>query len=275
MISELRTPSYPLDQFIESYFYFNGVTLEHRLERYLPDGNVQLIIDLKEEPQHIYDNTTLREIQTCRRAWFSGFRTEPITIPSGIDSELLIIQFHKGRVAPFLSEPMHALTDAVIDADLVLKNKLINLRDKLRQSPTVDQKFQILEQYLFDHYLSQLSENNFIDYVIRVITANPQQCSLQTISGNVGYSHKHLIKIFKDHIGVSPKEFLKVIRFQKAIREIETQGGINWTALALDCGYYDQSHFIADFKVFSGFTPAQYIKSRGQYLNYIPVLEQR
>ena len=42
MISELRTPSYPLDQFIESYFYFNGVTLEHQLERYLPDGNVQL-----------------------------------------------------------------------------------------------------------------------------------------------------------------------------------------------------------------------------------------
>ena len=69
----------------------------------------------------------------------------------------------------------------------------------------------------------------------------------------------------------TPKEFLKVIRFQSAVRQIEQQDQVDWSAIAYDCGFYDQSHFIADFKKFSGYTPSQYLKIKGSLLNYIPV----
>ena len=103
------------------------------------------------------------------------------------------------------------------------------------------------------------------------ILSDSNQKSLKEISSLVGYTQKHSIKIFKDHVGVTPKEFLKIIRFQKAIAEIEQQKNINWASLASDCGFYDQSHFIADFKIFSRFTPAEYIKLKGDFLNYIPI----
>ena len=82
--------------------------------------------------------------------------------------------------------------------------------------------------------------------------------SIAQISNKVGYSQKHLIKLFRDNVGVTPKEFLKIIRFQKTIEEIAAAKEIEWTAIANECGYYDQAHFINDFKIFSGFTPRKY-----------------
>ncbi|HMX79717.1 MAG TPA: helix-turn-helix transcriptional regulator, partial [Ferruginibacter sp.] len=85
------------------------------------------------------------------------------------------------------------------------------------------------------------------------------------------YSQKHLIKLFKDHVGITPKGFLKIIRFQKAVQEIEASKNIHWARLALESGYYDQAHFIHDFKEFSGFTPQEYTQKQYDYLNYIAV----
>jgi len=73
MISKLYIPSYPLNQFIESFYYYTGFKPEHSFERFLPDGNVQLIFDFTDYPKYIYDNETLKEIQSCRNVWFSGF----------------------------------------------------------------------------------------------------------------------------------------------------------------------------------------------------------
>ena len=272
MIAKLHQPFYPLDQFIESFFYYTGFAPEHTVDRFLPDGNVQLIFDLTDKRQYIYDNETLREIQTCRRVWFSGFRTEPITIPSGRESEMLIVNFRKGKAFPFLNEPLSAVTNHVVDAELVCSPGILNLRDALQEAPSITQKFFLLESGLLSQYQSRLSGNPFVEFVITQIMTAPNRCSLREIARKVGYSQKHLIKIFKDHVGVTPKEFLRVIRFQRAIEEIERRQVTSWTAVAHDCGYYDQSHFIADFKRFSGLTPTQYLDQKGQVLNYVPIV---
>ena len=271
MISKLYIPSFPLNRFIESFFYYTGYNPEHSVDRFLPDGNVQIIFDLTDYPKYIYDNETLKEIQSCKNVWFSGFRTEPITIPSGKESEMVIVQFYKGKAFPFLCEPMYALTNYVVDAELVLKNDILDLREQLKVAETIDEKFLILETNLLKHYRSYLGENSISDFAISKIISKPDQASLKEIASVAGYSQKHLIKIFKDTVGVTPKEFLKIIRFQKAIAEIEQQKNINWASLAADCGFYDQSHFIADFKTFSGFTPNEYVKLRGDFLNYVPI----
>lgn len=271
MIAKHYIPVDPLHRFIEKFFYYSGFTPEHIIDRFLPDGNVHLLFDLTDIPKYIYDNHSLKAIQSCKKVWFSGFRTQPITIPSGRESEMLIVNFRKGKAFPFINRPMGHLTNQVVDAELVVKNDILDLRARIREARTILQKFRLLENHLLRHYRSSLMENPCIDYAIAGITAFPHTCSLSDISARAGYSQKHLITLFKDHVGVTPKEFLKIIRFQKAVEEIERQQPVNWTALALDCGFYDQSHFIADFKAFSGFTPTEYVTRRGDLLNYIPV----
>jgi AraC-like DNA-binding protein len=86
------------------------------------------------------------------------------------------------------------------------------LRDALIELPTPEQKFAYLEKQLTNYCLDGLTVNPFVDFAIPTILSNPHQLSIRSVADRVGYSKKHIIKLFKDQVGVSPKEFLKVIR---------------------------------------------------------------
>ena len=271
MVFQLHIPGFPLNQFVESFIYYRDYNPVHSIDRFLPDGNVNIVIDLKDRPQYIYDNETLKEIQACRHVWFSGIRTNFITIPSGKESEMFIINFHRGRSYPFVEMPLHELTDSVVDGDLVLTNEIMNLREMILESVLITQKFMVVESYLVKKFRSKLIVNPFIEFAVNKIVNSPNQMSIEQISNKVGYSQKHLIKLFKDNVGLTPKGFLKIIRFQKAIEEIGVSQKADWTGIAYESGFYDQAHFINDFKAFSGYTPNQYLKKKFEHLNYIPV----
>ncbi len=272
MINRLHIPSAPLNEFIDFFYYYKDYNPSHEIERLLPNGEVQVIFELTEHPKYIYDNHSLKEIQSCQQVWFSGFRTEPITIPSGQESEMVVVQFRRGRAYPFLNAPMFRLTNYVVDAELVLRQEILEIRGLMIEAQTPDEKLKILESALERCYLSQLKENAFVDFALERIWHQPAQASIREVIGQTGYSQKHIIKLFKDYVGVTPKEYLKVIRFQKVIQQIESNvSSINWPSLAYESGYYDQSHFISDFKAFSGFTPTQYMNERGDVMNYIPI----
>ncbi|HVV03235.1 MAG TPA: AraC family transcriptional regulator [Puia sp.] len=264
-------PSAPLDQHIAGFTYYKGYRPVHSIDRYLPNGNIEIIIDLTVTPKHIFDNYTLQTIQTCRNIWISGVRESFITIPSGLDAEMFIIEFRKGQAYPFLDRPLTEITGQVVDGDLILPKIFLDLREELLAQPSPADMFSLAEKWLMTSFGNRLSLNPVVHFAISHILASPSTLTIKNIALRTGYSSKHFIRIFTDHVGLTPKRFLRIIRFQKAILDIETKGNLHWAALALDCGYYDQAHFIADFKTFSGFTPLEYMRKKGELINYIPV----
>lgn len=271
MIMEVRKPGGPLGQYVENFLYYRGYQPEHSLDRFLPDGHVNIVVDLTDYPKYIYDNDTLKEIQACRNVWFSGIRNRYITIPSGRDSEMFIINFYRGKAYPFVAMPMNELTDCVVDGDLVLTGEVLNLRHGLMAARSVDGMFRFAERYLTRAFARKLSPNPFVDYAVQQLTASPSGMTMEGLARKVGYSQKQLIKIFKEHVGVTPKSFLRIMRFQKAVQDLEARKRVDWASVAVDAGFYDQAHFIHDFKEFAGFTPEQYFRSKGEFTNYIPV----
>ena len=121
MVHQPYFPSFPLNQFVELFIYFDGIQNAHTVDRFLPNGDVEILIDFHDEPQFIYDNNSLAEIQACHRVWTSGVRTEPITIPSGTNAAMMVVAFKKGMAAPFFPFPMNEIADSVIDADQTSK----------------------------------------------------------------------------------------------------------------------------------------------------------
>lgn len=271
MIMEVYVPAYPLNQFVESFLYYRGYNPTHSIDRFLPDGHVNIVVDLTDYPKYIYDNHTLKEIQACRNVWFSGMRNRFITIPSGRDSEMFIVNFYRGKAYPFIAMPMNELTDCVVDGDLVLTGEVLNLRHGLMASRSVDRMFRFAERYLTRVFGRKLLLNPFVDYAVKQLCASPTGVTMEGLARKVGYSHKQLIKIFKEHVGVTPKSFLRIMRFQKAVQDLETRKLVNWASVAVDAGFYDQAHFINDFRDFAGFTPEQYLRTKGEFTNYIPV----
>lgn len=271
---QAHSPSFPLDTYIERIFYFEGFTPAHRMDRFLPDGNTEIILDLSENPQYIYDNETLAEVQACRQAWVSGVRTRPITIPSGRGSRMLVVAFKKGRAYPFYPQPMSELTDRVVSADLIFGLTIADLRDQLLAAPSIEHMFRLIEAFLLRQAGEALPagvDARCVAYAVARITTEPDRAGFQQLNEQVGYSQKHFINLFKKQVGLPPGQYMKIMRFQKAILEIETAGSVHWSEIALRNGFYDQAHFIHEFKSYSGFTPGEYLTKKSDVLNYVPV----
>ncbi|MFN8344082.1 MAG: helix-turn-helix domain-containing protein [Spirosomataceae bacterium] len=271
MIFELYAPASPLNQFVELFTFYEGLTFNHSIERLFPEGVVEIIIDLTETPKFIYDNTRLTEIQTCKSAWVSGVRNAFISISALPYSSMFVIRFRPGMAYPFLQLPIHELNGQVIDADLIFGNRFGEIREQLLASPSPQGKFVVMERFLSERSKGFTDIPPVVAFGIQQIIQQPTTTQIQQLAEKTGYSHKHFLSLFAKYVGLSPKPFLRVIKFQHTLQSIEQATVPNWSQLALDCGYYDQAHFINDFRAFSGLTPKEYMAQKGDYFNYVPI----
>jgi transcriptional regulator GlxA family with amidase domain len=83
----------------------------------------------------------------------------------------------------------------------------------------------------------------------------------------VGLSERRFIQVFSAHIGLTPKMFCRVLRFQHVREVVNRAATLNWAQVALTCGYYDQSHLIRDFQQLSGLCPSDYLGLRSNPLS--------
>lgn len=271
MVHQPYFPSFPLSQFVELFIYFDGIQNAHTVDRFLPNGDVEILIDFHDGPQYIYDNNSLKEIQACHHVWTSGVRTEPITIPSGTNASMMVVAFKKGMAAPFFPFPMNEIKDSVVDADLVWGNDFADIRERMLGTKDINVRFLMMEHFLVSKFVSKMDLNPCVAFAIREMTERPDALNIARMNAQIGYSQKHFTEMFRKSVGVNPKSYLKIMRFQKTVRTIDGSNEIDWGLIAQDCGFYDQAHFINDFKHFSGFTPEQYAKINTNYQNYIPV----
>ena len=272
MIFHFHVPVPPLNRYVANMVYFEGFNPEHNVDRLLPDGHMELLIDLTDTPKYIYDNETLKEIQACHHVWISGLRTQYISIPSGKDSRLLVVTFQRGQAFPFLPLPVQELTNCVVDADLIFGDLTHQLREQLLGLNDAFQMFACIERFLMNQMCPPDDPTQAcVSFAVEQLSQNPSQMRLEKNKKKIGYSQKHFIHLFKKQVGVTPKQFLKIMRFQQVIRTLSQQKHLAWHQLALDCGYFDQAHFIHDFKQFAGMTPSLYSEREIFFENYIPI----
>ncbi|MEP1033003.1 AraC family transcriptional regulator [Ekhidna sp.] len=267
----LHQPSGFLAQFIESIVYFDKYSPTHDVEQMLPDGYQDLVIDLTDQPKYIFDNHSLLVKQKCSEAWLSGTRTSLITIDAGgTDSSMMVVRFKHGAAFHFTQFPITEVKDQVLDSDLIFGDKIKILRSDIKTASLVSDKIDTVERFLEQQLLPE-EIPSAVTFAVEAIKSNPSTQTIEWVASKTGYSQKHFINLFKKHLGITPKGFQKIQRFQKVVLEIDSTCQINWTQLSLDCGYYDQAHFINEFKAFSGYSPKQYLTVKGPLINYIPV----
>ena len=268
MITRLYIPPYPLNNFIEEYFYHKGYIPPHHFERFLPDGAIYLIIDLSDWPKKLYDNEDFSKYQEFKGGWFSGIRKHYITI--GADGgEMIVVRFKPHGAAPFFKIPMEEFRDKVIELDLILGSEFRSLRDHL-VNVSLEQKFPVLDTYLTGLLNRENLTLPFIQFAVETLSGM-KNVTLQRLVEQTGYSHKHFINLFRTNVGITPKVFNRIMKFQHALVSIESSKSIDWSEISYSCGFYDQAHFINEFRQFSGVNPTQYLVDKGEHLNWVPI----
>ena len=271
MIHKLHFPQPPLSQFVENIWLVEGFTADYTREKILPDGAIELIIDLDTEPKSIFENETSARSRTVQRAWISGERTRYIIIGAQSNQSMVGIRFRPGGAYPFFNFPISELSESVTELNLIWGSLVEDIRDQLLEKKTPEERLLKLEAILLRQVQRSLEPNRLITFAVYQLQHSPQFLAIRDLANAIGITQKHLISQFERVVGLRPKSFARVCKFQKVINVIEQQKKIEWAAVASDCGYYDQAHFIKEFHTFSGMNPSTYLTQRGDYVNFIPI----
>jgi AraC-like DNA-binding protein len=183
---------------------------------------------------------------------------------------MLGVQFKPGGAFVFFGGSARDFQDVYVSLQDIWGRDAERLHQRLVQAPTPDDKMDILFRELARRFTEQ-THHPAIALALRLFGRNPHRVSIKSVAREAEVSPKKLIRLFAEEVGMTPKAYLRVSRFQQVIARVHAAPCIDWMAVVERYGYYDQPHFIREFKEFSGFTPTEYFKLRGPYLQHVPL----
>lgn len=273
-------PHQPCDRlapFVQSIFHFSQFKPDHSIERVVPDGFIYLIFELDGFERHTYDNQTLEPNATYTRAWLSGMHKHYISISAHQNSEMFVIQFKPGGLPPFLGQAVSDFNDKVTPAEQIFDESVLTLHQQLMKNKLDDAKlFLVAEEFLLDRMNHDENPPRLlVQNMISAIQRNSAS-QLQDIVAEAGYSQKQAIQIFKQQVGLNPKSFQRIVRFNEILPLVMEKKSIAWSEICADCYYYDQSHFIREFKAFCGYSPRDFLVEQSTHPepNFFPLDQQ-
>jgi AraC-like DNA-binding protein len=269
-----RTPAPPLSQSVQSLWLYSGYRPRHRLERVLPSGTVDLVINLRDDKLSCYDLDDLTRVETVRGPILAGPREGFAVIDTSEQFEMIGAHFHPGGAASILGLPVSELQGRDVSLQNCWGAAASELRDALATARTPELRLSILERALLQQFRPERRLHRAVRAALPRLELPDSPTKLGTLAAELGMSSRYFIATFREQVGLTPKAYGRIRRFQAALRRIHGKREIDWVTTALECGYYDQSHFIRDFRSFSGITPGAYEKLQGEHMNHVPLPEQ-
>jgi AraC-like DNA-binding protein len=157
----------------------------------------------------------------------------------------------------FFERPMSELTGQVVPLSDLLGRQQRHLADRLASLPDWDARFDLIEDLVAARIDRTRPQTATIAWAYQQIEHAGGVVDITTLGRTLGYSHRHVIALFRDHVGVPPKLLARLVRFDRLLAHLRRGGEGSWAELALRFGYYDQSHLVRDVRQFTGTTPTQ------------------
>ena len=200
------------------------------------------------------------------RSVIVGPQLTRVTLDINRDHKAVRVGFHPGGLYRLLGISMSEMVDDNYDATDVFGNEMTEVNDKLQDAKTFDGIKDVIESFLLKKVRSLKSPLPF-DYAMLELMRVNGNIPIEQLASLACLSLRQFERVSKERIGLPPKLFARLVRFSKAYRFYETSPQKSWTNIAHECGYYDQMHFIRDFKQFAGMSPGAIEKE----LNEAPI----
>jgi AraC-like DNA-binding protein len=183
--------------------------------------------------------------------------TRALSIPGGDPTAWVGVRFWPGRALPFLGVPASELTDLRVDISELWPEREATL-DDLRpdEVPALLAAFQ---RVLLKRLSRSQPVDRAVDEAVRAILRAGGNLSIAALAPALGVTRQHLARRFALHVGVSPKMFARVTRVRRAIAKARVAARVDWAALAVDAGYYDQSHLAGEVRELTGRSPSDWL----------------
>ncbi len=247
-------PAAPLNRYVECMWWSNRGEPQSEDEHLLPSGRVHLVIALHDAPysgRSAHGSTEFRwregVVHGPQRGYYVSYRK-----PAG---PVVGVSFRPGCAGALLGVSAGELTDCHVPLRDALGSRGRNLRERLLCDPCPPGVFRVLGDSLMARIHAPLLMHPAIAHSLNSVWGSRPMASIRHESG---YSARHFIELFSTAVGITPKHYGRIQRFNRAVRMLARDACIDRAALALNSGYSDQAHFSREFREFAGVTSMHY-----------------
>ena len=225
--------------------------------KYLAPRPEQWLTFYPKDPQRIR-YTDLNQITTYPRAIVNGVNTTPMYRYGGHDFLAVRVVFQPGALFRLTGLPSGELTNTFVDAEAIWPATIRLVSERLNSTDNLTEMLTIVETFLVGLLQSFRKNHHAIDTTSRLILGQQQHLSLDQLADQSCLSIRQFIRKFEERIGLSPKQFDRIARFDKAYRMRNQYPSLDWLSIALACGYYDHQHFAKDCKALTYLLPTAF-----------------
>jgi AraC-like DNA-binding protein len=270
-----------LRAYVHGYFASSSQLPNQVRERHLPSAEVPLIINFG--APHRRADPAANAFRTHDGAWIAGLRDEPALGEAIGERHFMIVRFTPVGAHLFLGLPMHRLAGRTIALDELDSGLMRRVMASVGSDSNWRERFAAMESLIAERTLTRAMPHITMR-AWDMLSAADGRTTIASLAAACDCSHRHLISQFEKCIGVTPKSAARLLRFNRAVRLMnrrafarhETPAGkpyieapagpdakvpdIAWAGIAAGCEYFDQAHFIREFRQFAGATPAAFLQ---------------
>ncbi len=262
-----RVPRPPLRGLIDDLYYLEGAPPYPRLT--LPPMPGALLIVNLGAPFRIRAGTGIAAVDYADGVVIT-VPTRAMEFSYPAETRSVGVHFKAWGTAPFLPGPAAELCDLPVTLEDVWgRPSVAELRDRLATAAGPHEMLMLLEDQLM-RLLSETAGMGLVRHTSSVIAAASGAVAIGDLSVAAGVSSTHLARRFKEVVGVTPKRLARTWRFTSTVLTMDPAGPVDWLELGGRVGYYDQAHFINEFRTFTGMTPTRYLEVRRRFLREHP-----
>jgi AraC-like DNA-binding protein len=271
-----------LSDFVENLWLYSGFVSPALKERIFPSGTFELVINLRDDELRIYKAAQSNQCQRFSGAIVSGPYNGFFLTDTANEARVIGVHFKPGGAFPFLGLHADELADTHIDLETIWGSSATNeIRERLAATVSPESGFRLLQMTLLSRLFRPLEHHPAVSLALEGFLPGSARAVVHRLARNAGLSDRRFIDVFRFEVGLKPKIFNRVQRFQRTLALAHQIPPPDWAQLAVEHGYFDQSHLIRDFLAFSGFSPIDYLRrlndlrKQGLHVkfNHLPMVE--
>jgi AraC-like DNA-binding protein len=272
-------PRSPLSQFIEVLWMREGDNLPQTQSCLLPIGSMELVINLYEDRIPLFDRESRLPIGSTNGLMLCGAHSQGFIINNDSKISTMGVHFKPGGGTSLFALPAGELHNQQISLAEIWHSRATELRDspkeRLRQrllaASTWADRFLVLEKFLL-MVMQPPDRSNAVNFALGEFVRSPTT-SVSEVTDKIGFSTRYFNQIFRNRVGLTPKLFCRIRRLQQVLDLVSGKDRVDWADIAITCGYFDQAHFIHDFRMFANCTPTEYLAQRGFHPCHVVLLD--
>lgn len=250
-------PAEALRSLIKCYYIFEPDEGSAFEDTAYATGCIETMFNLGEGIWEIDDGNSITTNPSIE-LW--GQIIQPLTFRSIGKNSMLGARFYPHAASLFLNENISDFNNRITDLNDVAGKPARELYSKLREAILLQQRIALLNTFFLRRlalFEDKMKKTALVETVMNEMKQHDFFDNIDNLATRYGVSSRYLQKIFVQHTGLTPKLYGKINRFQNSLQLIASKN-LSLTAIAYECGYFDQSHFIREFKSFTGKTPSAF-----------------